>query len=167
MIWLLAIVLFLILFICWILTAPLQIEIDTRIPAASFRWKTIGHAAIWYDEEWMIDLQLLFYHKQLTVWSLIKSKSSKTSDHSKKKKKVKQRSQAILFKKAKRVIRSFAVKEWRLALDTGNYTRNAQLYPLNFIPPFANHIVVNFTGENYFVLKIQNRAWKIIYALLR
>jgi hypothetical protein len=70
-------------------------------------------------------------------------------------------------RKIKRIIKGVHVNEWQLAVDTGDYARNAQLYPLNFIPAFYRHLLINFTGDNYLIIKIQSRAWKIIYAMLR
>lgn len=72
-----------------------------------------------------------------------------------------------LLKKAVRIIKTFRVTEWRLAVDTGDHTRNAQLYPLNFLPGTFRHLQINFRDENYLVLKIRNRPWKILYAFLR
>jgi len=69
--------------------------------------------------------------------------------------------------KAARMARTFHILEWKLAIDTGDYTRNAQLYPLNFMPGAFSHLQVNFRDENYLVLKISNRPWKIVYAFLR
>lgn len=72
-----------------------------------------------------------------------------------------------MLKKIIRVIKTFRVTRWQLAVDTGDYVRNAQLYPLNYTKYTFNHLYINFTGENYLTLTIRNRPWKIIYALLK
>ena len=72
-----------------------------------------------------------------------------------------------LLKKMPRVAKTFRVSEFRLAIDTGDYIRNAQLYPLNFLPHGYQHLFVNFNDENFLVLKIINRPWKILYGFLR
>ncbi len=66
-----------------------------------------------------------------------------------------------------RVLRTFRVTEWRVAIDTGDYARNAQLYPMNFLPYAFKHLDINFRDENFLVLRIRNRPWKMIYAFLR
>ena len=73
----------------------------------------------------------------------------------------------LLLKKIIRIIRTFQVTEWQLAVDTGDHSRNAQLYPLNFLPGAFPHLQINFRDENYLVLKTRNRPWKIVFAFLR
>jgi hypothetical protein len=166
MIWVLAILLLLLIIICWLLIASFQLEIDTRVPMARFNWHTIGHAQIFYDDHWLLQFQILFYRRQFALDTL-KNKKIKKKAAVTHKKKAKRMKLSRLLKKGKRILNSFVVKEWRLAVDTGDFARNAQLYPLNFISRLYPHLQINFKGENYMVLKLQNRAWKIIYALLR
>ena len=63
--------------------------------------------------------------------------------------------------------KTFRITEWKLALDTGDYSLNAPLYPLNFLPYTINHILVNFQNENYLALKVRNRPWKILIVFLK
>ena len=70
-------------------------------------------------------------------------------------------------KKIAAVLKTIHVTEWQLAIDSGSYILNAKLYPLNYLPHTAQHIHVNFTDENYLMVKIRNRPWKILYAFLR
>ena len=72
-----------------------------------------------------------------------------------------------VLKKTFRIINTFRVTKWHLAVDTGDHTHNARLYPLNFLPGNFNHLHVNFRNESYLLLKIRNRPWKIINAFLR
>lgn len=163
MTWLLVIVSFIILLLVWLLLAPLQLEIDTRKPAATIKWISIGSAAIWYDEEWWLSFRVFFFHKTIRLASM-KAKPKKITGR--RVKKTKRKPKGIL-KKMIRVLRSFRVMEWRLAVDTGDYALNAQLYPLNFFCRLQQQLVVNFSGENYLYLRIQNRPAKMLYAFLR
>ncbi len=72
-----------------------------------------------------------------------------------------------LLKKMIRVMRTFRVIEWQLSVDTGDYIRNAWLYPLNFLPYGHGHLYINFREENYFFTRIRNRPWKMLVAYLR
>ena len=165
MIWLIGILALIFITLCIILLSILVIEIDTRIPQAGIRWGTIGKARIWYDEEWWLSIQLLFYRKIFRMAD-IKNKPAKTKNEAKNKTKKTGRVKNIL-KRMSRTIKTFQVVEWKLAIDTGDTVRNAQLYPLNFFPKIYNHLFINFTNENFFVLRITNRPWKILYALFR
>lgn len=166
MIWVIAIVIFLLFVLLLFLLSPLSMEIDTRIPVASLYWQNIGSAAIWYDDEWRLSMQLFFYSKTMSIHELKnKPGKKKTTLHKKKLRKKGSRFQKV--KKLLRVLQTFRVTEWKLALDTGDFTRNAQLYPLNFIPYAAEHLHINFTGETYLLVKIRNRPWNILIAYFR
>ena len=72
-----------------------------------------------------------------------------------------------VLKKLIRVLKTFRVTEWQLAVDTGDHTVNAQWYPMNFLPYTYKNLQINFIDENYLVLKMRNRPWKIVFAFLR
>ncbi len=165
MIWIIGIIIFFLFILCWLLLSPLVIKLDTRIPGTAVYWQGIGAAELWYDEEWYLNMQLLFYHKTFRMNELGKKTAKKKS--SPKKKKAKKMNRSLLVKKIIRVLRSFRVTEWKLAIDADDYTLNAQLYPLNFIPLTVEHLQINFSGENYLLLKIKNSPWKILYAWFR
>jgi len=163
-VWLIIIVIFLLLF-TWLLTAPIFLEIDTRIPAAQLRWRGIGSCRIWYEQEWLLYFQVLFYHKSIRLGKA-KTKKKKTLIK-KKKKPAKPSNVKQKVKKGIRVVRSFTVLQWQLAIDTGDYTCNARLYALNFNPSLYQHLSINFNDQNYLFVRIRNRAWKMLYAYLK
>lgn len=166
MIWLVIMLLSLLTLLCWLLISPVELEIDSRIPSAKLRWFSIGKAVIWYENEWWLNFRVLFYRKTIR-FSEIKKKPKKIKPATVKKKPKSRMSISRMSKKIIRVIKTFRVKEWQLAVDCGDHTRNAQLYPLNFLPGTFKHLHINFSDENYLVLKIRNRPWKILYAILR
>lgn len=90
----------------------------------------------------------------------------KTSTQKRTTKKKKQQTKRPPLNKMIQVLKSFTVKEWQLAADTGEPTWNARLYPFNFLPACHSHLHINFVDENYLYLKIINRPWKMIWAFL-
>jgi hypothetical protein len=166
MLWLIGIILFLLLILCWLLLSNLVIAFDTRTPKAEIQWGTIGKACIWYEDEWWLKIRILFYQKTIRI-SDIKSKAGKRKIVDEKKKPKKKFYLKFSLAKLFRLINTFRITEWKLAIDTGDHTRNAQLYPMNFFPSVFRHLYINFSNENYLVLKIKNRPWKMLYALLR
>jgi hypothetical protein len=162
MIWVAGILIFICLLLLWLLLAPLQLEIDSRKPGAALKWVSIGNAAIWYEDEWWLSFRVLFFQKKIRVASM---KAGPKKAAARPLKKPKRRPKG-LFKKIVRVLRTFRVKEYRLAVDTGDYVLNAQLYPLNFQAGLRNHLLVNFTDENYLYIRIRNRPVKMLYAFL-
>jgi len=165
MIWIIGTIIFFLLILCWLLLSPLVMELDTRIPGAAVQWLNIGHAELWYDEEWFLSMQLLFYHKTFRMDELRKKSPWKKALPQKKK--TKKMSKSRMAMKIFHVLQSFRVTEWKLAIDTDDYALNAQLYPLNFIPRTVEHLQINFAGENYLLLKIRNSPWKILHAWFR
>lgn len=163
MIWLITL-LILIIFLCWLLIAPVIMEIDTRVPHAGLRWVSIGNVKIWYDEEWWISIEIFFFRKTIR-FSNMKSKSRKAvKTKVKKKQKGKTISNLV---KIIRVIKTFRVTEWHLAVDTNDSILNAQLYPLNYWRGIYGHLHINFNEENFLFVRIRNRPWKILYAFIR
>ena len=157
---------FLFLFICWLFIAPLELQIDTRIPRACLRWRSIGSADVTYQDEcWWLNLKVLFFHKQWDLEKLIFRKKKKTRNKIERKKPIrKKRNRA---RKFFNVIKTFRVKKWQIAIDTGDVTKNAWLYALNFSPKTRQHLYINFTEENYLLLIIRNAPWKLAYAFLK
>jgi hypothetical protein len=73
---------------------------------------------------------------------------------------------ARMLVKMVKLIKSCRVSEWQLAVDTGDYTCNARLFPLNYLPYTFEHVYINFRDDNYLVVKIRSRPWKMLYAFL-
>jgi len=165
MIWVIILIV-LISFISWLLISPVVIKVDTMIPMTELRWVSIGNVRIWYETEWWLSFRILFFQKTIR-FSEMKRKSKKIKDTASKKKPKKKIKISRMLKKLTRVIKTFRVTEWQLAIDTGDSTRNAQLYPLNYLPYTFEHLRINFRDENFLLLKIRSSPWKILYAFLR
>jgi len=146
--------------------APLEVEIDTRIPRACLRWTSIGRAVVTYQNEcWSLSVKVLFFHKEWDLEKIISKNKKKTTSKGERKKTIgKKRNRA---RKFFNVIKSFRVKKWLIAVDTGDVTKNAWLYALNFSRNMRQHLFINFTGENYLLLIIGNAPWKLAYAFLK
>jgi len=166
MAWWIIVLLSLLFFICWLLISPVEVEIDSRIPRAKLQWVGIGTAVLWYDDEWRLSMYILFFRKTIR-FSKIKRKPKKKRPETATKKPKKRKNIRKQLTKAARIIKTFRVIEWQLAIDTGDQTRNAQLYPLNFLPGAFRHLDINFRNESYLYLKIRNRPWKMVYEFLR
>jgi hypothetical protein len=166
MAWGAAILLFMILLCGWLLLSSIHIELDTRVPLAGIKWGMIGHAKIWYEESWKMHVHVPFY-KNTFSFSGLKRKPRKMVTENAEKKKKKQRNRRRVLKMLIPLAKTFSITEWKLALDTGDYSVNAPLYPLNFLPFTFGHLLVNFQNENYLVLKVRNRPWKILIVFLK
>jgi len=166
MIWLLIVLLFLILCICWTLFSPLYMEVDTRTPMAALRWIGIGRMRIWYEDEWWLRIQFPFFRKTFRIADMKSSTKRKTNTPAhlaSKGKPTKKKFSKIL----RTFIKAVKIEEWQLALDTGDFARNGQLYPINYLPGNFGHLHINFMDQNYLVIKLKIRVWKIVFAFIR
>lgn len=163
MIWVIILLIFLSICI-WLLLSPFIIEVDTRIPQVGIRWISIGKMRIWYEDEWWLSFRIFFYTKKIRV-AAIKRKAKKKDDAAKTRRR-KTRFISLL-QKMIRISKTFRVQEWQLAVDTGDFTLNARLYPVNYLPYTHTHLHINFSDENYFILKMKNQPWKIALAYLQ
>lgn len=152
----------------WLLFAPVVLEADTRVPYVLLRWTGIGQATILYDEEWKLKWRLFFFGKTVDLKDIARTKKKKAIDKPRKVvKKKKKTAPGKMLMKMIRVIKTFRVHSWQWALDTGDNTLNAQLYPVNFLPGCRGHMLVNFTGENYLQFRISNRPWRVLWAWMK
>ena len=166
MLWIAVILLLLILLLSWLLLSSLNIELDSRIPRAGIKWGTIGNARIWYEEGWRMHVHVPFYQKTFNL-AEIKRKPRKIIPEDAGNKEKKRRNLRRMIKMIIPMAKTFRITEWKLALDTGDYSLNAPLYPLNFLPFAFNHVLINFQNENYVVLKVRNRPLKILIVFLK
>jgi hypothetical protein len=151
--------------IIWLMLAPVIVEVDSRVPFVSFRWLSIGSARLFFEDEWKLKWRILIFRQ---THSLSKMGSKKKIVHkSEKKKTVKKVRFSKIFKKFRRVLRTFRVRYWQLAVDTGDDTLNARLYPLNYLPHCQGHLLVNFGDENYIKFRISNRPIRILWAWIK
>jgi hypothetical protein len=166
MVWI-AIIIFLLLILCWLFLTPLELRVDTRTPQASLRWFSIGKAIVIYEnEKWWLKMRVLFFYKQWDLEKLIfpEKKKKKQNRQTPQKRKIKK---GKWIRKTFNLVKTFRVTKWQIALDTGDIIKTAWLYPLNFFSYTHRHLYINFNDENYLVLNIRNTPWKIVYAFLR
>jgi len=148
----------------WLLLAPLQLQIDTRIPEISFRWISVGKAKIVYEQDkWWLKISVFFFFKQWDLEGLIFKPKKKVRKNRPKTK----RGLSKWLRKLFNLIKTFRVTKWQIAIDTGDDVRNAWLYSLNFYPGIRRHFCVNFFDESYLLLEIRNAPWKMVYALMK
>lgn len=137
------------------------------MPVMMVQWKSIGNAALMYeDEAWWLKIRILFFSKK---WNLVQmiftdSKKKKKSTQSRRKEKVKKTMPVL---KIFKILKTFQIVQWKLAISADDNTANAWWYWLNFFPSTRQHVHVNFIDENYLVLVVRNKAWRIVYAFIK
>ncbi len=165
MIWII-IILFILLIIGWILVSPLELKIDSRIPEIIIRWRSIGRASVIYDnDEWWLNIHVLFFNKSWSLMQMIFADKK----YKKKIKKIqgqRKKGRSKWIGKFFKIIGTFRISQLKIAIGSSDNTINAKLYPLNFLPLTRQYIRLNFIDENYLLLTIKNRPFRIIYALM-
>lgn len=151
-----------------LLLAPFEIIIDTRVPVIKLHWSGIGNAAVVYEsDEWWLKIRVFFFGKKWTIMHLILPGKKKKKAQKEKAVKKKERTSHMSFSRAVYIIKSFTVTEWKMAMSSSDYTTNARLYFLNFIPYTRQHLFINFTDQNYLVIVARNNVWRIAYAFIK
>jgi hypothetical protein len=166
MIWII-LLLILLLPVAWILLMPFQFEMDTRIPVIMIQWKSIGNATLFYEEEvWWLQIRVGFFSKKWNFVQMIFAdrKKRKKGVQSRKRSGAKKRMPLLKFFK---ILKTFQIVHWEIAFDANDNAVNAWWYWLNFFPFSREHIHVNFFDEDYFVLVIRNKVWRIAYAFMK
>lgn len=163
--WWILLVVFFLLVACWLFFAPLEFQIDTRVPHASVRWISIGNAIVEYENgKWVLKLRVLLFYGQ---WELGKIGSARKKKQEKKFKPKKRRVKTKSITKLFNLLRTFRITHWEMAIDTGDVIKNAWLYSLNFYWPVHRHLFINFSDDNYLFLEARSSPWKMVYAFIR
>lgn len=166
--WVLVIV---VLLAAWLLCAPLVIRADTR-EIIDLRWKTIGGARIFAEGDQLVLRGNIFFigFRWRLEDLLLKERRRKKKKQGVRatKKKSRRKGGPNRLPAMWRVLRSFRLRRLYIEMDTGNFTLNARLYPLNHYPfPVDKRLHINFLGENYVILHLVNAPWRILYAWVR
>lgn len=164
MLWI--ILLLIISLLAWILLSPLQFEIDTRVPVIMVQWKSIGNATLIYeDEEWWLKIRVLFFSKKWNLMQMIfTGRKKKKQDQSHRKKRTRK---SVTVLKIFKIFKTFEIVHTEVAFSAEDNILNAQWYWLNFFPLTRQHVHINFIEENYLVLVIRNKAWRMAYAFIK
>ncbi len=157
----------LLLFLIGLLLIPLQLYINTNSKTYT---ASVGHLAKAYvegDPDEIIRIRMRVLGYQFFLYPLKKKDKAKK----KIKKKTKPKPSYKKLKKggqwALRFLRSFKIKEFWLNVDTGNYVRNAQLYPIfGFVNHFYVPCGINFQGVNSLIIDLRSRPWNIIKSFI-
>ncbi len=154
MLWI--ILLLLILIPAWALLTPLELKIDTRVPMIIIKWKSIGNATFVYEgENWLLKIRILFFSKQWNLEQMIFAEKKKKKAPIRRKN-TKRKKPVLKFLK---VLKTFRIVQWEIAVSTDDDTQNARWYWLNYFPLTRHHVRINFIDENYLVLIIKNNLW--------
>ncbi len=156
----------LILFILYLLLAPIRLIINTDKNQYFVEQKGLLKANLEADEKevFKIRLKVLFFNFNFYP---LKKKTSSPSKKKLIKPTAKRSKRSVKFKKVVRIIKTFKIKRFYLNLDTGDCISNAKLYPAFALLNYFNmNCHVNFIGRNSLVLAIENRPIRIIKSFI-
>ena len=169
-----------ILFFTWLLLAPVRLQINTL--HGFFRLRILGIASAEYrmeNDPFGIKLRVLFFRKRIGLEDMIarKAKSQKEDPEKAEKptskwKNKRKRKGGMKFRTLVRLVRnllkSFRIREFRIWVDTGDFVRNSQLYPLTVASWGRKpEVLINYQGKNALLLDMENRLGSVAWAFLR
>ncbi len=155
---------------CWLLFAPIRLDIDSDQGLFRIQWWGIGTGQLqWMEEELVARVRLFFWTKTYYLLRPPKAKkkkpSSKVLDNNtgQKTRWTWQKIQT----KGWRLLRSFRWRFCYFNFDSNDYVRNAYLFPLfQALSGPRRQLQINFQGVTSIRLQIDNRLLHILYALL-
>ena len=156
----LIIAIILVVILIWIFFTPFILRIDTESHTYQVSFGMLVRA--WVDS----DKSELIFHFKIPWYHFRKKLTDIGSGTSKEKKKAKSRSASFRqLKRYQNVIRSFRLTDFYTALDTDDYSVNAQLFPIGlFLTNKGYPTYINFQGRSRLTLEIQNTLWRMATA---
>jgi len=152
-----------------ILVVPIHLRIiwnDTD-QQLSLSWGSLlDTLVVPFAEEGYLQIRFLFFKKKWPLSSLMTATPESSKPKTRKSKSWRPKHP---IKIARRLWRSFHVLQFRLNIDTDDYVLNAYLYPAFKAISSKRKMdcVVNFRGQTELLLVIENRLFRILYALFR
>ncbi len=156
--------------ICWLLWAPIRMEINTQEGVYRVGWSGLG-TLDWLPEQGLDVIELrLFFWKKRWVLSEIQSKQRRSATKpapAKSKVGKKSKSSFVRWQLAKKIARTFKVRQCQLWIDTGDYVWNAWLFPAGWFFRKPNvGVWINFQGKNEGLLLVENRLSRVLWAII-
>jgi hypothetical protein len=155
----------LMLLFLWVILAPIELVVDTRVPVVHVRLVSIGIVSVLFrQDEFWLNVQIFFMQFNWRMEDFTKKKKEPLPKSARKKK----INSAKVFSKMLRVLKGFRVKQFELRLNPSDYTVTGRLYPLNFIPlPAPYKLSVSLSEDAYLMMIIRTAPWRMAYALVR
>jgi hypothetical protein len=161
MLWFIGSVLFILATLFWL---PLQLEIETGHGVYKVEWGGIlSIRAVPGEERWRWFYTVLFWAKE---W--VPSNTRRVIKKPKTKRRKPPMSPKNALALAGNLFWAIKIKRFRLDWDTGDFVRNAQLYP--FFHALSNRkwqLAINFSGKEELAILLQTRLWHLFTAILR
>lgn len=157
------------LFFGLLLWLPLEVEIDTNHALYRARWRGIfGIRGVPEEQGWRWFFKILGWEKEWKAGTK-KPVAPKRTPHKPPAKKTKRPfSPRQMWALAKNLFSAVKVKRFRLDWDSGDYIRNAQLYPLfHSLSKRGRSWNINFMGREELEILLQTRLWYLAAAFLR
>ena len=155
------------LLIGWLLIAPLRLFVDTGQGMLEIRWWGLGAAGLYHTgDDLLFRFRIFFWKKEIDLLTWQPTKKKKKAKKAKKKKK--RGKIPMSLRKFRRLLKTFKILEWELDLDTDNYLVNGWLYPVfYFLNRAGKRFQINYRGRFYWRMVIENRGYRVLWALLR
>jgi hypothetical protein len=161
--WLLIFLLVLFSLLSYLLFAPFFLELDSEQNIFRIRFHRLASArlVIHHSKLWLI-IRVAGWEKEM---DLLKRKSTHAK-RLKEKSLVKKRK--IPLEKILRVIKTFRLKKFFLAIDSGDPRLNGFAFALAAIIGKSNddHLVINYRNQNQLILQVENRIIRVLRAVI-
>lgn len=170
MIWLLLFILALLFLLFWL---PIELEVDTWQQRFEVRWVGILRFRLLPESErlrWFF--RLFFWEKELFLEKGISKKKQVEKAAGKPKKETRKTNQRLSLKKGlalfRKLLGAFRLKRCRIDWDTGDFVRNAWLYPaFQMASRGQRQLSINFMGKQNVAILLQTRLGLMAGAALR
>lgn len=168
------ILILLLLFLMWLLFAPLKLVIDTYEKKYYLELQYLIKISFVFKRAYIgIKFRVLFIPYEMDL--IKKIAQSKAKEEKEKKAKKKKRMQANILVLVNRIFRllkdnlnSFNLKYLHLGFDTGDHFKNAMLIPvLSSVNTDKIWMGVNFTGDYFLRLRIENRIYRLLFIWMK
>lgn len=170
LIWFLLTLVLLFALLFWV---PIQVEIDTQQQIYRARWRGIfGIRVLPEEKRWRWFFQVFFWEKEWKSGKNVYDEKKRRGKKPAKQKAAGKRKMPFTLRQGRALFRNLfhAIKVKRLHLnwDTGDFVRNAWLYPaFRMANRGKRQLFINFSGQQELAIQLQTRLGLLTMAFLR
>lgn len=171
------ILIFLLLFFCWILFVPIRLVVNTETKQFYIKQAGLFKLTFETDDTELVYLRIRVFLFSFNVYPIRDfisgfktqpNKKRKKKPRKKKKRKISIRTIQLLFKIAKSSLSTFKLEKLIVNLDTSDVIANAYLFPAGEISSGENiRLSINNSDHFFIELLIKNTVFMIVLAVLK
>jgi hypothetical protein len=163
----LLVIIVLVLFITWLLVAPLVITLDSNKLFAEINWRSIGRVQLLKEKDnWILTFSIFSYRSEKCIETLWKKTPAKKKGKESRRKTKSVKHLRKWMKMVIYVMQTFRIIRCTINLDTQDAALNSWMHISYGSPLIRRYVNINYNNQNDLYIQVKNRPGRMLYTFL-